>query len=228
MRSYEEIRKNRLLIENNRLAVARKRLNGSLNTARNIRQKEQIDYSTAVIENIDEVVKIQISYNANLLFDLVSKETKFTVFTKMFYAKILEYIRYIENPKINLNSSFNPEIVELINFFGFTKKDILSLVDVNMNVSLKDEFIGFINEIYNTNIPRLSEWFELDDDLRDKLNDEELKNIDIYTIYLQFRNGDFVVEKFGCIYPLLYESDIVEYFGDEYIYSVSLKKIRSK
>ena len=140
MRSFDDIKKIRLLSENNRLNVARKRLNTSNSFSRIIKQKEQIDYSLSVIENIDEAVMMEISYNANLLFDLISSETQYTIFIKMFYSRILEYIRYIEKGEVD-SEKFNKNVVDLIKYFDFTKEDILKLVEFRNDDSLKNELL---------------------------------------------------------------------------------------
>lgn len=214
MRTYEDIKKNRLLSENNRLNVARKRLNTSVGVARIIRQKEQIDYSLSVLENIDETIKMEISYNANLLFDLISNETEYTIFIKMFYSRILEYIRYIQKGEEE-SDKFDKKIVDLIKYFDFSKDDILKLVEFGSIDSLKNDFIRFINNSYGTDIPMESEWIVIDDETRDLFSEEELANLDIYDIYLQFRNGDFMINKFNSMYPMLYTKDMIEYFGRE-------------
>jgi hypothetical protein len=214
MRTYEDIKKNRLLSENNRLNVARKRLNTSVGVARIIRQKEQIDYSLSVLENIDETIKMEISYNANLLFDLISNETEYTIFIKMFYSRILEYIRYIQKG-VEESDKFDKKIVDLIKYFDFSKDDILKLVEFGSIDSLKNDFIRFINNSYGTDIPMESEWIVIDDETRDLFSEEELANLDIYDIYLQFRNGDFMINKFNSMYPMLYTKDMIEYFGRE-------------
>ena len=214
MRTYEDIKKNRLLSENNRLNVARKRLNTSVGVARIIRQKEQIDYSLSVLENIDETIKMEISYNANLLFDLISNETEYTIFIKMFYSRILEYIRYIQKGEEE-SDKFDKKIVDLIKYFDFSKEDILKLVEFGSIDSLKNDFIRFINNSYGTDIPMESEWIVIDDESRDLFSEEELANLDIYDIYLQFRNGDFMINKFNSMYPMLYTKDMIEYFGRE-------------
>lgn len=223
MRSFEDIKKNRLLSEHNRLNVARKRLNTSSGIARTIRQKEQIDYSLSVLDNIDETVKMEISYNANLLFDLISSETQYAVFIVMFYSRILEYIRYIEKGEFDLEK-VNIKIVELIKYFDFTKDDILKLVELDSKDSLKDTFIKFINKFYGTEIPSEYEWIKIDDDTRTLLNEEESVTLDIYDIYLQFRNGDFMINKFNSMYPMLYKVDMVEYFGDKLVFDDSYYK----
>lgn len=226
MKCFEDIKKSRLLSENNRLNVARKRLNTYTGVSRIIKQKEQIDYSLSVIENIDEAVMMEISYNANLLFDLISSETQYTVFIKMFYSRILEYIRYIEKGEID-SDKYNKNVVDLIKYFGFTKEDILKLVEFGNVDSLKDEFIKFINGFYGTVIPKDSEWIVMDDDTRELFNEEELANLDIYDIYLQFRNGDFMINKFGSMYPMLYKKDMIEYFGEQLFNgeSISLRRV---
>ena len=201
MRSFDDIKKIRLLSENNRLNVAKKRLNTSNSFSRIIKQKEQIDYSLSVIENIDEAVMMEISHNANLLFDLISSETQYTIFIKMFYSRILEYIRYIEKGEVD-SEKFNKNVVDLIKYFDFTKEDILKLVEFRNDDSLKNEFSKFINNFYGTVIPNDSEWIIIDDDTRELFNEEELANLDIYDIYLQFRNGDFMINKFGFMYPM--------------------------
>lgn len=223
MRSFEDIKKNRLLSEHNRLNVARKRLNTSSGIARTIRQKEQIDYSLSVLDNIDETVKMEISYNANLLFDLISSETQYAVFIVMFYSRILEYIRYIEKGEFDLEK-VNMKIVELIKYFDFTKDDILKLVELDSKDSLKDTFIKFINEFYGTEIPSEYEWVKIDEDTRALLNEEESATLDIYDIYLQFRNGDFMINKFNSMYPMLYKVDMIEYFGDKLVFDDSYYK----
>lgn len=224
MRSFDDIKKIRLLSENNRLNVARKRLNTSNSFSRIIKQKEQIDYSLSVIENIDEAVMMEISYNANLLFDLISSETQYTIFIKMFYSRILEYIRYIEKGEVD-SEKFNKNVVDLIKYFDFTKEDILKLVEFRNDDSLKNEFSKFINNFYGTVIPNDSEWIIIDDDTRELFNEEELANLDIYDIYLQFRNGDFMINKFGSMYPMLYKKDMLEYFGEQ-LFNEETKSLR--
>lgn len=224
MRSFDDIKKIRLLSENNRLNVARKRLNTSNSFSRIIKQKEQIDYSLSVIENIDEAVMMEISHNANLLFDLISSETQYTIFIKMFYSRILEYIRYIEKGEVD-SEKFNKNVVDLIKYFDFTKEDILKLVEFRNDDSLKNEFSKFINNFYGTVIPNDSEWIIIDDDTRELFNEEELANLDIYDIYLQFRNGDFMINKFGSMYPMLYKKDMIEYFGEK-LFNGETKSLR--
>ena len=224
MRSFDDIKKIRLLSENNRLNVAKKRLNTSNSFSRIIKQKEQIDYSLSVIENIDEAVMMEISYNANLLFDLISSETQYTIFIKMFYSRILEYIRYIEKGEVD-SEKFNKNVVDLIKYFDFTKEDILKLVEFRNDDSLKNEFSKFINNFYGTVIPNDSEWIIIDDDIRELFNEEELANLDIYDIYLQFRNGDFMINKFGSMYPMLYKKDMIEYFGEK-LFNGEVKSLR--
>ena len=41
---------------------------------------------------------------------------------------------------------------------------------------------------------------------RELFNEEELANLDIYDIYLQFRNGDFMINKFNSMYPIYLKS----------------------
>ena len=224
MRSFDDIKKIRLLSENNRLNVAKKRLNTSNSFSRIIKQKEQIDYSLSVIENIDEAVMMEISYNANLLFDLISSETQYTIFIKMFYSRILEYIRYIEKGEVD-SEKFNKNVIDLIKYFDFTKEDILKLVEFRNDDSLKNEFSKFINNFYGTVIPNDSEWIIIDDDTRELFNEEELANLDIYDIYLQFRNGDFMINKFGSMYPMLYKKDMIEYFGEK-LFNGETKSLR--
>ena len=224
MRSFDDIKKIRLLSENNRLNVAKKRLNTSNSFSRIIKQKEQIDYSLSVIENIDEAVMMEISHNANLLFDLISSETQYTIFIKMFYSRILEYIRYIEKGEVD-SEKFNKNVIDLIKYFDFTKEDILKLVEFRNDDSLKNEFSKFINNFYGTVIPNDSEWIIIDDDTRELFNEEELANLDIYDIYLQFRNGDFMINKFGSMYPMLYKKDMIEYFGEQ-LFNGETKSLR--
>ena len=174
--------------------------------------------------DIDEAVMMEISYNANLLFDLISSETQYTVFIKMFYSRILEYIRYIEKEEID-SDKYNKNVVDLIKYFGFTKEDILKLVEFRNDDSLKNEFSKFINNFYGTVIPNDSEWIIIDDDTRELFNEEELGNLDIYDIYLQFRNGDFMINKFGSMYPMLYKKDMIEYFGEQ-LFNCETKSLR--
>ena len=215
MKSFEDIKKNRLLSEHNRLNVAKKRLNVPGSIAKSIRQKEQIDYSLSVLDNIDETVKMEISYNANLLFEFIYSETQYTIFTKMFYSRMLEYIRFIETGEC-VNNKFNPEVINLIKYFDFNLYDILKLVEFNSDVTLKDGFSKFINDYYGTNIPLLSEWVIMDENDRLLCTEEELKNYDISEICLQFKNGDFMINRFNSMYPMLYKKDMIEYFGEEY------------
>lgn len=215
MKSFEDIKKNRLLSEHNRLNVAKKRLNVPGSIAKSIRQKEQIDYSLSVLDNIDETVKMEISYNANLLFEFIYSETQYTIFTKMFYSRMLEYIRFIETGEC-VNNKFNPEVINLIKYFDFNLYDILKLVEFDSDVTLKDGFSKFINDYYGTNIPLLSEWVIMDENDRLLCTEEELKNYDISEICLQFKNGDFMINRFNSMYPMLYKKDMIEYLGEEY------------
>ena len=215
MKSFEDIKKNRLLSEHNRLNVAKKRLNVPGSIAKSIRQKEQIDYSLSVLDNIDETVKMEISYNANLLFEFIYSETQYTIFTKMFYSRMLEYIRFIETGEC-VNNKFNPEVINLIKYFDFNLYDILKLVEFDSDVTLKDGFSKFINDYYGTNIPLLSEWVIMDENDRLLCTEEELKNYDISEICLQFKNGDFMINRFNSMYPMLYKKVMIEYFGEEY------------
>ena len=215
MKSFEDIKKNRLLSEHNRLNVAKRRLNVPGSIAKSIRQKEQIDYSLSVLDNIDETVKMEISYNANLLFEFIYSETQYTIFTKMFYSRMLEYIRFIETGEC-VNNKFNPEVINLIKYFDFNLYDILKLVEFDSDVTLKDGFSKFINDYYGTNIPLLSEWVIMDENDRLLCTEEELKNYDISEICLQFKNGDFMINRFNSMYPMLYKKDMIEYFGEEY------------
>ena len=201
MKSFEDIKKNRLLSEHNRLNVAKKRLNVPGSIAKSIRQKEQIDYSLSVLDNIDETVKMEISYNANLLFEFIYSETQYTIFTKMFYSRMLEYIRFIETGEC-VNNKFNPEVINLIKYFDFNLYDILKLVEFDSDVTLKDGFSKFINDYYGTNIPLLSEWVIMDENDRLLCTEEELKNYDISEICLQFKNGDFMINRFNSMYPM--------------------------
>ena len=215
MKSFEDIKKNRLLSEHNRLNVAKKRLNVPGSIAKSIRQKEQIDYSLSGLDNIDETVKMEISYNANLLFEFIYSETQYTIFTKMFYSRMLEYIRFIETGEC-VNNKFNPEVINLIKYFDFNLSDILKLVEFDSDVTLKDGFSKFINDYYGTNIPLLSEWVIMDENDRLLCTEEELKNYDISEICLQFKNGDFMINRFNSMYPILYKKDMIEYFCEEY------------
>lgn len=215
MKSFEDIKKNRLLSEHNRLNVAKKRLNVPGGIAKSIRQKEQIDYSLSVLDNIDETVKMEISYNANLLFEFIYSETQYTIFTKMFYSRMLEYIRFIETGEC-VDNKFNPEVINLIKYFDFNLSDILKLVEFDSDVTLKDGFSKFINDYYGTNIPLLSEWVIMDENDRLLCTEEELKNYDISEICLQFKNGDFMINRFNSMYPMLYKKDMIEYFGEEH------------
>lgn len=215
MKSFDDIKKDRILSEHNRLNVAKKRLNVPGGIAKSIRQKEQIDYSLSVLDNIDETVRMEISYNANLLFEFIYSETQYTIFTKMFYSRMLEYIRFIENGE-SVNGNFNFEVIHLIKYFDFNISDILKLVEFDSEDTLKDGFSKFINDFYGTNIPLLSEWVVMDENDRLLCTEEELKNYDISEICLQFKNGDFMINRFNSMYPMLYKKDMIQYFGEEY------------
>ena len=128
---------------------------------------------------------------------------------------MLEYIRFIETGEC-VNNKFNPEVINLIKYFDFNLSDILKLVEFDSDVPLKDGFSKFINDYYGTNIPLLSEWVIMDENDRLLCTEEELKNYDISEICLQFKNGDFMINRFNSMYPMLYKKDMIEYFGEEY------------
>jgi hypothetical protein len=56
----------------------------------------------------------------------------------------------------------------------------------------------------------------MDENDRLLCTEEELKNYDISEICLQFKNGDFMINRFNSMYPMLYKKDMIQYFGEEY------------
>lgn len=219
MKTFNELKKNRLSSEKIKLANDN-RYNKQL------AHFEQIKNSLEVIENIDEAVKIEIAIYANTLHDELRNEstayTFYSIFKKYIYDAETKFANgNIYSNNLELSPGYNLMIIKSIQYLGFTIKDLQQLMDNNIDIFIKDVFINYINNFYNTYIPLSFEWKEYFDYPLPECKLEMTESNCRYSL-LKLRNGDLVSKE---NYPLKYEADILKEF-DIYpeIYSEKIKQ----
>ena len=219
MRTYNELKQIRIEQET-------EKINSEINSLKHDnpseyernKLKNNIKIRKKVLENIDEVVKSEIAYHINLLYEGLNLYSKDPNFEKLFFDDfelfifIIANISITEDNKFKANSyyGYNLDIQRAILYFDFTLDELNILIKEKFNQDTRDKMIIFINNQYETNIPLTKEietckqrlfecWF----------NDREriIKNKE-YKL-LQVRNGEFMK---GDIYPLYYHSSIEEHY----------------
>lgn len=222
MKTFEYLKQERLCIEKTKLAKAKEiRENYANNTfEQNFDAFEQIKNSQKAIENLDEAVRIEIAMYANLLHDELRSSSNLSTFSEVFqkYIYCVEKIFtdgniYISNPE--LPPLYNYKISKAILYLGFTQNDFQQLNDNNIDFVNKNEFLAFINNFYNVNIPLSDEWREHFQQSMPECLLEKIEQRCRYEL-LMLRNGQYLYKG----YPLRYEADIL---GDFDSYPESIK-----
>lgn len=212
MKTFNELRQARLVVETKKLTDARNgRKDDKNNTwGQNYTYYEQIKNSNKVIENIDEAIKMEIALYTNILYQSIREVSDYN----SFYEVLKKYIDDVETIFVDGNIYFfRPElppfydltITKAIIYFGLTNKDLQNIISNNIDIRIKDEFIEFINNFYGINIPLSTEWKELS---TSDIPENQIQKIeqDCKMSLMKLRNGELMNGN----YPLLYENDILK------------------
>lgn len=206
MKTFEELKKQRLEKEEKIIALSREKLK---NEPISEDQKSLINFkmqdAMKAVENIDEVVKMQIAYNVNSLFNGLE------------WYLLHGVTACISNPEKNGELLKNEHFLRLqqsISYFGITFKELKDLISGIFSGRTRDALVIFINDRFDTNIPLAAELIDAGQKATEVyLKDSSEKNL-AYKKYhiLRLTNGDYLENG---EYPLYYQSDILAQYSND-------------
>lgn len=215
MKSFEDLKKERILIEQQKLIDAQRKekvINYNWNDS--YKNYVQIANSQKVLENIDEAVKMEIALQTNILYQSLRDCSSYN----SFYDVFRKYINDASTIFVDGNVySFHPElpalydysIIRAILYFGFTENDLQNLIDEKKDIRSRDNFVFFINNYYGTDIPLVYEFKLLSESpLPETMLQKKKLNLELSLFRL--RNGELMDGN----YPLQYEADILKQYGE--------------
>lgn len=178
---------------------------------------KRMKFVRRAIGNLPETVKIEIAKHANLLFNGIQESLKFDEFRNLYYSNIKSYLKRVsslkvENGKIvaEKHSGYNLDIQRAILFFDFTLEDLKILMNKQMTEEDREEFMRFINQAYETQIPMLQELRDVETRRQQSRSTlEQVKSAKEKKI-LEVRNGVYIQTE----YPLYYEHEIVSHYDE--------------
>lgn len=229
MKTFEELKKNRLVIEERKLSEASKKLEDSnIDWYKKFNNNEQKRKSLEVIGNIDEAVKMEIAMYANILYDGLMEISEHDFWTDAFYINFKKCINIAETIfkdsdvylyELDLFPLYPRDVVRAIMYFGWTQDDLQNIMYEKINIRLSDNFIKFINGFYGTSMPLYSEWVEFRLSPIPTLGASKDQYMYKYHL-MKLRNGEFMDGN----YPEQYESDILKIFDK----NITVKRLMNK
>lgn len=223
MKTFDELKQDRIKFETEKINSETKSLEyDNPSEYKRTELKNNIKKRKRVLENIDEVVKSEIAYYINILYENLNIYQIHPNFDKLFYNDFIMFITKITNLSLTKDNKFkansyygyNLDVQDAILYFDFTLDELNFLVKEKFNQDTRDKFIIYINNQYGTDIPLLSKLEYAKKRLFECWFHEKLKfTKDKEHKILKAKNGEFMKkDRNRHIYPQYYQSSIIEYY----------------